>query len=61
MSVDAETKNIVNDLINKFVEIIRINIFNDDVREEIRKTYGKGLEEAEVKFNMNFSVNPQKT
>jgi len=53
--LDVETKNIMTDLINKFVDIIKINVFSSKVQELIKESYDKGLENAEIKFNMNFS------
>jgi len=60
MSLDIETKNILTDLINKFLSIFNVTIIADTVQKEIVKEYDKGLEAAEINFQMNFSRNTER-
>lgn len=51
---EAEQKNIIQALINKFFEVINLESFRTKISKYISHEYQKGLESAEVKFNMNF-------
>lgn len=53
-----ETKGMIEDLINKFVKLLNLNELSDLVINNVRKHYDMGLEEAEVKFQMNFMESP---
>jgi len=55
MKLDAETKSIITDLINKFVKILNINVLSGTVFEQIKKGYDKGINEAEAQFDLNFT------
>ena len=57
MTLDVDVKNILDDLTNKFLEIFNITIIADSVNKELTKSYDKGLENAEISFDMNFSRN----
>ena len=53
--IDAETKGVINDLINKFVRMLSLNPLITKVNEILTQEYDKGLEVEEQKFNMNFT------
>ena len=53
--IDAETKNVLTDLVNKFMRILNVGILTESVFVEIRKEYDSGIFKAEKSFNMNFT------
>ena len=52
--IETELKNVLNDMINKFVQVLNVGLFVDDVANGLKKEYDKGLMDAESQFNMNF-------
>jgi len=49
-----ELKNIIEDIINKFMSYLSVVRLKDFLFVKIEKEYGRGLEAGEVGFNMNF-------
>jgi len=60
MKLDADTKSLITDLINKFVKILNLGGLFEKASEIIRGEYDKGLETAEKRFDMNFSRNDER-
>ena len=58
--IDAELKNILNDLVNKFAKLLNVGLLTDSVFVELKKGYDKGLNDAENQFNLNFTRNEQR-
>lgn len=56
---EPELKAIIDDILNKYLNFIGARDISGIIFDLIRKQYVKGLEEAEVEFNMNFMPNPQ--
>ena len=56
---DSKTsvKSIVNDLINAISKLFTIRLPIDVIHTDLKNQYDKGLEEAEVEFNLNFTRN----
>lgn len=52
--IDVELKNILNDLANRFVKMLNVGVLTDELTNQLKKSYDKGLNEAENQFNMNF-------
>jgi SPP1 gp7 family putative phage head morphogenesis protein len=50
----VEVKNVIQDLINKFMEIFHIRLHEEVVGRVLGESYREGMEEMEVKFDMNF-------
>ena len=59
-SNNVELKNVVNDLINKFVNLLKVNVMGDTVNKTIKEGYQEGIDEAEKQFDMNFMSDNQK-
>jgi len=57
--ITIEQKNIVEEIVNKFKKIISLDSFRVKVDSFLQAEYKKGLEQAELKFNMNFVPNNQ--
>jgi len=58
--MNPELKGMIEDLTNKFIKLLNLNSINDLVLDSVRKHYNIGLEEAEVKFDMNFMESPER-
>lgn len=56
-NISVETKNVLNDLKNEFLEILNVESLTDLIFDEINKAYNEGLEKAEKEFNINFEKN----
>jgi len=56
----TETKGIVDDLANKFIEVLNLNFLTENLSKYINQLYDKGLEQAELKFDMNFFKFPDR-
>jgi SPP1 gp7 family putative phage head morphogenesis protein len=57
---DIELKAVIDDLINKFMQFLKVNVFGNTVSRVIRNAYSEGLEDVEEQFDMNFIPNGQK-
>ena len=57
MNEEATIKNLTEDIINEFLNFINEEDLRGMVDKIIRKGYDKGLEQAELDFNMNFIPN----
>ena len=55
--IDAELKNILNDLLNSFVKLLNVSLLTDEVYTQLQIGYDKGLYEAEQQFDLNFLRN----
>jgi len=60
MTSDVEVKNILQDLINKFVNLLSTGSFGEVVRKTINDNYAKGMDQSENQFNMNFFQDSEK-
>ena len=58
--IDSELKNILKDLVNKFIKVLNVGLLTDEVFVEIKRGYDKGLLDAEKQFNINFVRNEQR-
>jgi SPP1 gp7 family putative phage head morphogenesis protein len=58
--IDPELKGMLEDLINKFLNIFNVNIVSDKVNVAIENSYHKGIEKAEIQFEMNFFDNTRR-
>ena len=58
--IDAETKGIINDLVNKFVRMLSLNPLIQKVNEILTQEYDKGIEREEKNFDMNFLRNEER-
>lgn len=58
--IDTELKGIVEDLVNKFINILDIGIISETISSNLHKGYEKGLDKAGVEFNMNFTGYPER-
>ena len=56
--IQIELKSTLTDLIKILSNIIKIHIPSNLVSDTIRKFYDKGLQEQEIKLEMNFRRNP---
>ena len=54
MDFNPELKGIVDDLVKKYVAFISADSLRDDLNRLVGTHYIQGLDEAEIKFNMNF-------
>ena len=51
---NVQTKAVIEDLINKFLEIINLNFIPETLKRVLGDEYKDGMEKAEVQFEMNF-------
>lgn len=51
---NVQTKAVIEDLINKFLEIINLNFVPETLKKVLGDKYKDGMEKAEVQFEMNF-------
>ncbi|MCK5612100.1 minor capsid protein [Candidatus Pacearchaeota archaeon] len=58
--MNAETKNIVQDLINKFVSFLNINLIPDVLKRDTIKYYNQGLDSVGLELDMNFTRDPDR-
>lgn len=61
MVVVIEQKNIIEQIVNKFKKIFSLDSFRITINKFLDAEYSRGLEESEIKFNMNFTSNNQDT
>jgi len=57
--ITVEQKNIVEEIVNKFKKVVSLDSFKTKIDSFLQAEYKKGLEQAEIKFNMNFIPNNQ--
>jgi len=59
-SDDVELKGVIEDLISKFMSFLKVTVFGQTVNDVISEAYGKGMDEAEKQFQINFIPDGQK-
>ena len=57
---EVELKAVIEDLINKLLEIINLKIIPEVLKKILKKNYDEGIEQAEVQFGMNFFEDSEK-
>lgn len=57
---DVQVKGIVEELINKMINVLQISIADGLVQRTIKEAYNEGLEKAEIQFDMNFVPDPER-
>jgi SPP1 gp7 family putative phage head morphogenesis protein len=57
--VEPELKNLIEDIINKYLNYINVEHLKDFIYNLIEKEYTKGLDEGGIQFNQNFLANYQ--
>lgn len=58
--VDAECKSLIASIIKYIMQAINLQRIQNLISQNIKKKYGIGMEELELKFNMNFVQDPEK-
>jgi len=56
--IDAELKNVVNDLVKRFTDILKLSAFADVVRKFVEEHYIQGAKDIAMQFNFNYSGDP---
>jgi hypothetical protein len=51
---EIEMKNIIQNIVNGLMKVISLDAFRGKISQFIAKEYAKGMEAAEIKFDMNF-------
>ena len=54
MPKNEEFKNIIGDIVNKLVNFFKLDSFKINIDNFLTKQYTKGIDSAEIRFNMNF-------
>jgi len=60
MNNKVKVKAIIDDIINKFIEVLNLNLVPEKLKKTLDENYNKGIEQSEVQFQMNFFKDTKK-
>ena len=58
--MDEGLKNIITDIINKFMKLLDVSIFGGVAQQVMQEQYNKGIDTAGIQFDMNFLPDPER-